>query len=55
MAAYPASGSTMDELFHAADLAMYEAKHAGRNVVRQADPAQFLEIDRDLGRASIPL
>lgn len=55
VAAYPASGTTMDELFHAADLAMYEAKHAGRNVVRQADPAQFLEIDRDLGRASIPL
>lgn len=36
VAAYPSSGTTMDELFHAADLAMYQAKNAGRNVVRQA-------------------
>jgi diguanylate cyclase (GGDEF)-like protein len=36
VAAYPRSGTTMDELFHAADLAMYQAKRAGRNVVRQA-------------------
>ena len=34
VAAYPASGTTMDELFHAADVAMYEAKNAGRNLVR---------------------
>jgi predicted signal transduction protein with EAL and GGDEF domain len=32
----------MDELFHAADVAMYQAKNAGRNVVRQAvGRAQF--------------
>ena len=36
VAAYPSSGTTMDELFHAADVAMYQAKNAGRNVVRQA-------------------
>jgi len=34
VAAYPASGITMDELFHAADVALYEAKDAGRNLVR---------------------
>jgi diguanylate cyclase (GGDEF)-like protein len=36
VATYPSSGTTMDELFQAADLAMYQAKNAGRNVVRQA-------------------
>ena len=34
VAAYPASGTTMDELFHAADVALYQAKNAGRNLVR---------------------
>ena len=34
VATYPASGTTMDDLFHAADHAMYQAKNAGRNVVR---------------------
>jgi diguanylate cyclase (GGDEF)-like protein len=34
VAVYPASGTTMDELFHAADVALYEAKNAGRNLVR---------------------
>ena len=46
VAAYPSSGTTMDELFNAADLAMYEAKNAGRNVVRSAQPA-----DHPAGRA----
>ena len=36
VAAYPASGTTVDELFHAADVSMYEAKNAGRNLVRAA-------------------
>jgi diguanylate cyclase (GGDEF)-like protein len=34
VAAYPASGTTVDELFHAADVSMFEAKDAGRNIVR---------------------
>ena len=36
VAAYPTAGTTMDELFHAADVALYEAKDAGRNTVRLA-------------------
>ena len=51
-AAYPSSGTTMDELFHAADLAMYQAKNAGRNVVRQAlDRALFTGAPHAVGRA----
>jgi diguanylate cyclase (GGDEF)-like protein len=34
VAAYPASGTTIDDLFHAVDVSMYEAKNAGRNLVR---------------------
>ncbi|MDQ1535930.1 MAG: hypothetical protein QOE58_323 [Actinomycetota bacterium] len=34
VATYPASGATVDELFQAADVTMYEAKNAGRNLVR---------------------
>ena len=34
VATYPASGATMDALFHAADGAVYEAKRSGRNAVR---------------------
>ena len=33
VATYPASGTTMDDLFHAADHAMYQAKNDGRNIV----------------------
>ena len=33
VAAYPASGTTMDALFDAVDASMYNAKKAGRNVV----------------------
>jgi diguanylate cyclase (GGDEF)-like protein len=55
VAAYPSSGTTMDELFHAADLAMYEAKNAGRNAVRQAlEPALFTGVHPAVRRA-VPL
>jgi diguanylate cyclase (GGDEF)-like protein len=38
VAAYPVSGTTMDDLFQAVDLSMYEAKGAGRNLVRLHEP-----------------
>lgn len=38
VATYPASGRSMDDLFHAVDLSLYEAKDAGRNLVRVHDP-----------------
>ncbi|MGV8977754.1 MAG: diguanylate cyclase [Cellulomonas sp.] len=34
VAAFPKAGTTVDELFHAADVALYAAKNAGRNTVR---------------------
>lgn len=34
VALYPGSGTTVNELFHAADVALFEAKNAGRNRVR---------------------
>lgn len=37
VATAPQSGVTSHTLFHAADLALYEAKHAGKNVVRSAE------------------
>jgi len=46
VAAYPISSTTIDGLFHAADLAMYQAKKAGRNVVRLApDRALLTAVD----------
>ena len=46
VAVYPISGTTVDGLFHAADLAMYQAKNAGRNVVRLApDEALLTAVD----------
>jgi diguanylate cyclase (GGDEF)-like protein len=46
VAVYPISGTTMDGLFHAADLSMYQAKNAGRNVVRLAlDEALLTAVD----------
>ena len=36
VASYPAHGTNMRTLVHAADLALYEAKHGGRNCVRVA-------------------
>jgi diguanylate cyclase (GGDEF)-like protein len=38
VAAYPFSGTTMDDLFHAVDVSMYEAKNAGRNLVQVHEP-----------------
>lgn len=38
VAAYPASGTSMEDLFHAVDASMYEAKNAGRNLVRLHKP-----------------
>lgn len=38
VAVYPDHGSTLDDLLHAADAAVYEAKEAGRNQVRFAVP-----------------
>ena len=48
VAAYPASGTTVDELFHAADVSMYEAKEAGRNLVRLHPGWGPSEVGRDL-------
>jgi len=46
VAVYPISSTTIDGLFHAADLAMYQAKKAGRNVVRLApDRALLTAVD----------
>ena len=46
VAAYTASGTTMDDLFHAADHSMYEAKNAGRNLVRlHQGQGRFTEVD----------
>jgi len=42
VAAYPASGTTMDDLFHAVDVSMYQAKNAGRNLVRLHEPPAAL-------------
>lgn len=39
VAVYPAAGTTMEELFQAADVAMYQAKNAGRNLVRLHHPS----------------
>ncbi len=39
VASYPAHGHDAQTLVHAADLALYEAKHGGRNCVRAAPPA----------------
>jgi len=49
VAAYPASGTTMNELFHAADVSLYEAKIAGRNLVRlHRDPVPSTGVDAEV-------
>jgi len=44
VSAYPEDGRTLDSLLHAADLALYRAKHNGRNrlVLYQSDLSQIL-------------
>jgi len=44
VAAYPASGTSMEDLFHAVDASMYEAKHAGRNRVRLHKPPTTVAV-----------
>ena len=44
VAAYPASGTSMEDLFHAVDVSMYEAKNAGRNLVRLHKPPTTIPV-----------
>ena len=39
VASYPTSGTTMNDLFHAADTTLYDAKNSGRNTVKLHAPA----------------
>jgi diguanylate cyclase len=57
IASYPKDGETVEALLRGADLAMYEAKHKGRNTYRFFETtmseaaARILQIYRDLGVA----
>jgi len=44
VASYPAHGHNTQTLIHAADLALYEAKHEGRNCVRVAQASALLAM-----------
>ena len=43
VASYPVHGHNVQTLVHAADLALYEAKHEGRNCVRVAQASSLIE------------
>ena len=42
IAAFPANGGTRDAILHAADMAMYAAKHAGRDHIRSFDQIETI-------------
>ena len=44
VAAYPASGTSIEDLFHAVDDSMYKAKNAGRNLVRLHKPSTTIPV-----------
>ncbi len=54
VASYPANARTVDELVAAADAALYQAKHAGRNLVRVANaPWRSVRVDNLWGSAAL--
>ena len=44
VALFPDQGRTLEELFQAADAALYQAKRAGRDQVAVADPLRLITV-----------